>query len=336
MPFRDCIGHRRLIAVLAKAVHRGSLPPSLLLAGPEGVGKKRIAVALAQVLNCTQPQSSEALPVDACGACPACRRIARGVHPDVLLVEPGDSGTIKVDQVRAVIDQAGYRPFEGRRRIVIVDEADALVPQAQNALLKTLEEPPEASLFLLVTSRPDALLPTVRSRCPALRFRALSADDVAAALLAHGRTEVEARSIAAAADGSIGRALDASAEDLVESREVAARALRHAAAADDPGRRIEGAKDLLAGGGSGGAADRERLAVHLRAMAAIIRDVELVATGAGADAVANADVRGHLERLEAFGGERGLRAFASLDRALAALERNASPKVVADWVMLQL
>ena len=70
-------------------------------------------------------------------------------------------GSIKIDQVRDVIDRAGYRPFEGRRRVVIIDEADALVPQAQNALLKTLEEPPSASVFMLVTSRPDALLPTV-------------------------------------------------------------------------------------------------------------------------------------------------------------------------------
>ena len=107
---------------------------------------------------------------DACGTCASCKRIARGVHADVLLVEPGESGTIKIDQVREAIDRAAYRPFEGRRRVVIVDDADALNAEAQNALLKTLEEPPAASTFVLVTSRPDMLLPTVLSRCQRLRF----------------------------------------------------------------------------------------------------------------------------------------------------------------------
>ena len=95
------------------------------------------------------------------------------MHPDVLVVEPGDSGSIKIEQVRDVVDRARYRPFEGRRRVVIIDEADALVAAAQNALLKTLEEPPPSSVFILVTARPDVLLPTVRSRCPQLRFRPL-------------------------------------------------------------------------------------------------------------------------------------------------------------------
>ena len=92
----------------------------------------------------------------------------------MLIVEPGDNGSIKIDQVRDVDRSRGYRPFEGRRRVVIIDEADALVPQAQNALLKTLEEPPSVVDFILVTSRPDSLLPTVRSRCPRLRFRPLA------------------------------------------------------------------------------------------------------------------------------------------------------------------
>ena len=140
--------------------------------------------------------------------------------------------------MRDVIDRAAYRPFEGRRRVVIIDEADALVPPAQNALLKTLEEPPSASVFMLVTSRPDALLPTVRSRCPRLRFRPLDADDVAAVLMQRGRSEAEARAMAATADGSVGRALEASAGDLVDARDVAVRVLAQAAASDDPRRRI--------------------------------------------------------------------------------------------------
>ena len=201
MPFRDVIGHRRLIGLLARSVHRESLPPSLIFAGPSGVGKRLTAVATAQALNCTAPiittdssrgHGPAGETVDACGRCAACKRISRGVHPDVLIVEPGDSGSIKIEQVRDIVDRAAYRPFEGRRRAVIIDQADSLVPAAQNALLKTLEEPPPSSVFMLITARPDMLLPTVVSRCPRLRFRPLDPHDIAAAMVKRGHGEAEA------------------------------------------------------------------------------------------------------------------------------------------------
>src|SRR5258706_4593472 len=209
MPFRDVVGQVRLIDLLSRSVAGGTLPSSLLFAGPAGIGKHLTALSVAQALNCLQGSAFKVhgSGADACGVCPACTRIARGVHPDVLIVSPGDSGAIKIDQVRDIVDRAQYRPFEGRRRVVIIDEADALVAQAQNALLKTLEEPTPSSVFILVTARPDMLLPTVLSRCPQLRFRPLSAADIATALTARGRTETEARAVAATADGSLGQAL---------------------------------------------------------------------------------------------------------------------------------
>jgi DNA polymerase-3 subunit delta' len=336
MPFKQVIGHRRLVALLARAVDRGSLPPSLIFAGPAGVGKRFAAVATAQLLNCTN-RVGRSPDIDACGVCVACTRIGRGVHSDVLTVEPGDSGSIKIDQVRDIIDRAGYRPFEGRCRVVIIDGADALVPAAQNALLKTLEEPPSLSIFILVTAQPDLLLPTVRSRCPRLRFGALATDDIVAALVDRGRSDQEARAIAATADGSLQRALASVAGDVVAGRDVAQQVLVRAAAADDPRRRIEGAKDLLAKTGAGGAGDREQLAVHLRSMSSLLRDAALLSTRADVGALANPDLAPSLERLaQTYRGERGERAFLAVDRALAALDRNAGVKIVADWLMLQL
>ena len=222
MPFRDVIGHRRVLELLARSAARDSLPPSLIFAGPAGTGKRLTATALAQALNCQQPISTteptdaakpsgtgqqHATSLDACGRCAACARIARGGHPDVLVLEPGDTGSIKIEQVREAIDSAAYRPFEGRRRVIIVDDADALVPAAQNALLKTLEEPPPSAVFILITARPDMLLPTVRSRCIRLWF----------------------------AEG-------ARHETDADAREVAQRVLHHAASTPDPRRRIEGAE----------------------------------------------------------------------------------------------
>jgi DNA polymerase-3 subunit delta' len=306
VPLRDIAGHQRLIDLLQRSVAAGTLPPSLLFTGTVGDTTRRTALALAQALNCTDPRlTTDARGqemVDACGVCGACTRIARGVHPDVAVIEPGDTGAIKIDQVRDVIERAAFRPFEGRRRVVVFDEADGLMAPAQNALLKTLEEPPPSSVFVLVTQRPDVLLPTVRSRCIRLWFAAAGADEV-----------------------------DAGALD------VAARVLVHASSTGDAARRIDGAKELLAGTGAGGAADRDQLAAHLRAMASLVRDIEIVATGADGAMLANPAAKSALDRLvPAFKGDRGVAAFAAIDEALAALDRNAGVKIVADWVMLHL
>jgi DNA polymerase-3 subunit delta' len=274
MPFRDVVGHVRLIDLLARSVGSASLPPSLLFAGPAGVGKHLTALAVAQALNCTNgSRTVDGSGADACGTCAACTRIARGVHPDVLFVSPSENGNIKIEPVRDAIDRAQYRPFEGRRRVVIIDDADALITPAQNALLKTLEEPTPSSVFILVTARPDMLLPTVLSRCPQLRFRPLAVADIVSALMARGRGEAEARAVAATAGGSLGQALQMSADELVQSRELAQRVLAQAAAQQDPARRVETAQQLITKPPSG-VTERDQLATHLRAMAVLLRDVE--------------------------------------------------------------
>jgi DNA polymerase-3 subunit delta' len=345
MPFRDIAGHRHLLALAAGAATRGTLPPSLIFAGPDGVGKRLAAVALAQVLNCPSPvafsdpggahreASSEAV-WDACGKCPSCLRIARGVHADVMVIEPGETGAIKVDQIREAIDRSAYRPFEGRRRVVIIDEADSMVVEAQNALLKTLEEPPASSVFVLVTSRPELLLPTVRSRCQRLRFGRLAPSDVAAVLTsAHEYTDAEAHAAASASDGSVG--LEAASGEFAQAREAAAGLLEDLARSGDPRQRLEGARTLT--GAGRGVADRDELSRRLRALASMLRDVAALHARVDARQLANADLAPMLQGLlRAFDGGRAVRAFGAVDQALAALDRNASAKIVADWVAFQL
>jgi DNA polymerase-3 subunit delta' len=333
MPFGAITGHRPLLELLARAIARGTLPPSLIFAGPEGVGKRRTATALAQALNCETPIDTAEGGRDACGTCAACRRIARGVHADILVVEPGDTGNIKIEQVREAIDRSAYRPFEGRRRLVIVDEADALVLDAQNALLKTLEEPPPASVFVLITSRPDVLLPTVRSRCQRLRFGPLTPGEVADVLIKDHEVEpADAHAAAAAADGSVGRALAGSAEDANDARDAATRLLQSAATSTDPRRRLDGAKAL-----TGNSGDRDDLSRRLLALSSLIRDLGLLQSRAADRALANADLKPELQALvRSFDGDRTIRAFETVGRALAALDRNASPKIVADWLALTI
>jgi DNA polymerase-3 subunit delta' len=336
MAFRAISGHTHVLDLLASAASRGSLPPSLIFAGPEGVGKRLAAVALAQLLNCPSPAVSERGTPDACGVCSSCTRIARGIHADVLLVEPGESGNIKIDAIRDAVERAAYRPFEGRRRVVIIDDADAMVAEAQNALLKILEEPPPASVFALVTSRPDLLLITVRSRCQRLRFGPLAPGDVARVLItAHGFSEQDAHAAAAASDGSVGAALEGASEDFVDAREAAARLLQIAASSSDPRRRLEGSKQL-AGAGRGGS-DRAELARRLRALASMLRDLVALRLHADDRSLANADLKPALTKLLGFyDGDRALRAFDAVYKALDALDRNASPKIVADWIAIQV
>jgi DNA polymerase-3 subunit delta' len=275
MPFRDITGHRRLIDLLARSIARGTLPQSLIFAGPSSAGKRAMAVAVAQALNCLHRRETTPERADACGACSACVRIARRIHPDVLVVGPGDGGSIRIDDVRDIV----------------------------NALLKTLEEPPPSSTFILVTARPDMLLPTVRSRCIRLAFAAG----------------------------------DARHADDPEAHKIAQTVLEHAAATNDSAKRLDGAKVLLTKTGAGGASDRDQVACYLRAMASLLRDVEVLATRADPRVLANPDAKPALERLvSVYQGERGVGAFTAIDRALVALDRHAGVKVLADWVMLQL
>jgi DNA polymerase III subunit delta' len=348
VPFRTIVGHRRLLTLLSRAVARDTLPPALLLAGPAGVGKRRAALAIAEAVNCLKPQQAVVsgfsrtegagdFAHDACGECPACRRIQRGVHPDVIVIEPGDMGSIKIEQVRDVIDRAEYRPFEGRRRVVVIDEADALMPAAQNALLKTLEEPPSASVFVLVSSIPDALLPTVRSRCSRLRFASLSTAEVTEVLRRdHEYSEQDARAVAVDAEGSVGRALQAESADLVEAREGAQRLLEYTARAGDPSRRLDAARDVTAKK-STSVGERDQLAACLRALGSLLRDVSILSAGGDRGLIGNSDLESQLASLaKSFDARRSASAYVAVDEALAALERNASPKIVADWLVLQL
>jgi DNA polymerase-3 subunit delta' len=171
--FADLPHQPRAVAILRGALARDRLHHALLLTGPAGSGKRALALAVASALNC------ERAPGEGCGACATCERIAAGVHPDVItLAREGAAQIIPIETVRTqVVAAVGLPPHEARERLFLIDEATALPPAAANALLKTLEEPPARTRFVLMTAAPDQLLPTIRSRCQRISLAAL---DVAA------------------------------------------------------------------------------------------------------------------------------------------------------------
>ncbi len=334
---------------------RESFLPTLLFVGPNGVGKRRMAMALAEAVNCEKLVSSKPdsaystaggqsdtsdVGVDACGQCESCQRIRRKLHADVLLVAPGENEPIKIDQMRAAIEHSRYRPFEGRRRCVIIDDADMLLPAAQNALLKTLEEPPPTSLFVLVSSRPDMLLTTVRSRCPQFRFGPLTPAEISGELVrSHNYSETKANITAASADGSLKAALEADLAEVSRARDVAARTLLALAAADSPKRRLECAKELVGKSKQDGAiTDRDLLVRRLRALTSILRDVGIFSDRANDKILANADLGDELQRMTmSYDSDRVIHGFSAVVEALGRVkERNANPKIVANWLVFQL
>jgi DNA polymerase III subunit delta' len=167
MAFRDIIGQDRAINILVRTIQRGRIASSYLFAGEPGIGKKYTAVTLAKGLNCLTS------PGDACDECPSCKKIDSGIHPDFLRISP-ESGQIRIEEIRAIDEMLSLKAFEGRYKVVIVDDADTMNQHAANAFLKTLEEPPAESLIILVSSNPCRLPDTIRSRCSRINFTPLS------------------------------------------------------------------------------------------------------------------------------------------------------------------
>jgi DNA polymerase III delta' subunit len=173
-------GQDRVVALLQRTIAHGRVPHALLFSGPAGAPLHDAAIALACALNC------KTAPGQGCTDCEACAKILQGIHPDVVtLVREGAANIVPIESVRAqVIARIGLPPHEADMRVFIVEEATAMAPPAANALLKTLEEPPPRTMFVLCTTAPEQLLPTIRSRCQRVRFasgRAVESADPARA-----------------------------------------------------------------------------------------------------------------------------------------------------------
>jgi DNA polymerase III subunit delta' len=227
MPFSDILGQEPALQTLYRALDTGHVHHAYRFEGPDGVGKEKAAFALAQALVCEKGGAR------ACGECSACQRALKiseeeprvPAHPDVVLIERGlyrgrisanEATGISIEQVRRIVlERAGYRPHEGRALVFIVRAAEELTVSAANALLKTLEEPGPSTHFILLTSRPNRLLDTIRSRTLPVRFSPLSDALVASILLSKGLDP----KVAPLAQGSVALALELASEDAIKERE---------------------------------------------------------------------------------------------------------------------
>lgn len=211
---RAVIGQRRLLDRLGAQAAQGDVAHAYGLFGPRGIGKRTIALRLAQTLNCTEADR----PAGGCGRCRACGNIDQWAHPDVRLIQRDYVDkkektklrkVITIDQILEIQSDLSFRPLEGRKRVIIIDDAAELSDEAQSSLLKTLEEPPPHTVLLLLTEKPAMLNETIRSRMQMLPFRLVATAEIAAGL--QERFGAGAERYAAPANGRPGLGIDLAA-----------------------------------------------------------------------------------------------------------------------------
>jgi len=273
-PLSAVIGQERAIALLRRYIGAGAVPQGLLFSGAEGVGKEKAARAFAAALLCRKPGKD-----GACGSCPDCRLLASAAHPNFLFIAP-ETQFLRIDEIRALREELSLKAFSDRPRVAILCPADRMTPQAANALLKTLEEPPAGAHLILVAHRTSVLMPTIVSRCQRVPFFPLAADAVAEILSRHPEAGgAHPRSVTAlaakVAGGSPGRAL-ALLPELAEEREVWLALLT----------KLSPAAVKLAESWKGEGDTPGRLAAPL----SLVRDLSLLSSGGGAD-IMNEDLR---------------------------------------------
>ena len=224
--FGDLIGNEQVKDVLRRHLALGRVPNAILFCGIEGIGKRLFALELAKAFLCRSKNGD-----DACGGCPACTRAGQfqmpkdddreaydkvifSDHPDVGMVTASNR-ILNVKAIRDLEREANFRPYEGDARFFLVDDADKMNDAAANALLKTLEEPPAATHIILITSRPDTLLPTIRSRCQVVRFSPVASTEIEKFLIRERKLPpADAKLSARLAFGSVGRALSIELDKL--------------------------------------------------------------------------------------------------------------------------
>jgi DNA polymerase-3 subunit delta' len=201
LKFSGILGQQKAKELLQRTVSRNKISHAFLFRGAPGVGKKTTAKAFAALINCLTPRNREA-----CGLCSSCRKLKAGSHPDFMMVQPEGAG-IKISQIRALRQALTFPPYEGRYRIALLTDIHTMRREAANSMLKTLEEPPPDTVLILTGEEATGILPTILSRCQVIPFYPLPVGMVAEALVQTRDLAPEpARTLAAVAEGSLGRA----------------------------------------------------------------------------------------------------------------------------------
>ena len=341
--FDKLIGNHHVKEVLQRLLASGRVPHSFILAGEEGVGKKLFALETAKAFVCQNPQNFEA-----CDLCGACRRAANfsfpkaddrdahkkvifSEHPDIGLVIPYNKN-ILVGAIRSLETEANFRPFEAQARFFIVDDADKMNEESSNALLKTLEEPSPTTYIFLITARPDALLPTILSRCQMLRFAPLEAKQIEGFLEGSKQFAIDdAVILSKFAGGSIGRALQVDVGKFREQRGAMLKVLESILLKQDRAALLQIGEEV------NDAKNKDFYGNYLNILQTLIHDVWILRLGQAAETVVNADLKNELKRLAEKTTTKRLAAWLSeIETLYGNLNINLNRKISTDALFMRM
>lgn len=325
----DVLGQSEVARKFLNAWRAGRLAQAYILSGPDGIGKMLFAMALVKTLLCEKQGD------DACERCASCRKMAHGNHEGLEILEPTGAGVvIKYDDVNGLIERLQYKLRAGEHRFVVLREADRVMQETANHFLKTLEEPPPNVTFFLLTARLPSLLPTIISRCQTVRMHRARPDEIESFLLARGFDAAKAKLYARLADGCPGRAVNMDEAGVFERRESVLQRLLDANRDNEAvlaGEMLEANREKTL------TLTRASLNVELGLMAALLRDMTLLAEGAGGPLLYNPDAEDKLgARAERFSPRKLRELTLDVLEARTNIERNIHPDFVIGRLFTEL
>lgn len=319
-------GHPKAATLLARSLRSEKISHAYLFRGPDGVGKQEAATAFAAQLNCDHPDNNAP-----CRVCPSCRKFFSGNHPDLLHIEP-DGAAIKISQIRELKKNLAFPPFEARFRVALLVNIHTMRREAANSMLKTLEEPPPDTVIILTGNETGSILPTILSRCQVIPFFALPYGEVAATLHNEdGISQEEALALAAAAEGSLGRARALQKSGLLNHRrQIVTTLLQYPANAPEA---VEPILSLA----EQAAALKENLPELLDLLRLWLRDLTIAGTGGSDDLITSRDLLpSFAEALHRWSITDLSQRFEHLAQAEKQLSRNCNRALVCEVLFFAL
>ncbi len=322
MPFLEIIGQERPVRILQSSLKKGDVSHAYLFYGPEGIGKRLTALNFAKALNCLS------LDDDSCGECIHCKKFDNKNFPDFLVVEPAD-GSIKIDIIRELQRKISYRPYEGKFKVIFIHGAEEMTLGAANSFLKTLEEPPGATVFILVCHNFNLLLPTIISRCQKIQFNLIPVKTIKDILIKENQiTSEDAHLMASYSQGRLGKALEMGVRDTIEMRNEILDLIQGVSFDE---------MDLILKKNKAWSSDKENLEIILASILNIVRDMAVLKGAKNEKLIANLDVKDKLISLIRVSNINQLiLLFHSVEETIRRFKRNINAQLLIDTLMIKM